>query len=610
MMNFKIYAMSVFAIIAFLGCSDSSNDNGEVEGGKPAATEVQFAAGAQLKVLIGEGAPTPEAVTGTITNADGLASYTAYYTHQGGTRMQIGDKIDLAGADIYNFTITSVPYPANAAVNETGVILLKVVSAHGDVENAQLPVLFSAYEDGDTEYDYEKLPDNLNITKAMAFPTADGYGKYATGGRGGKVLIVNSLADDGSTGTLRWAVNQSGKRIVVFQVGGTIKLTSSLTIKNGDLTIAGQTAPGDGICLTGNSLIVDASNVIIRYIRSRPASYSSTTGDVETDGLDAAWGRLKSNVIIDHCSFTWSTDEAASFYGMENFTMQYCIVGESLYTSSHTKGSHGYGGIWGGNPATFHHNLIISNDSRNPRFDGNRKGTSFTGRDLVDFINNVIFNWGSNNVYGGEGSDYNMVNNYYKPGPATKSSVRNRIMEIYDPNRAAEDGAINPEEGKYYFSGNYMVGNESMTADNLIGVVDNRSYGVEKLIATSPIAAYSIEMESAEAAYVNVLAHVGASLVYDAVDTRLIEFAKTGVATWGDTYGANTGIIDDAAHVGGLPALASGTVTDADTDGMADAWELLNGLDPNKNDANANTLNEYYTNIEMFANSFVDFRLK
>ncbi len=607
MKNLKKIGLFCFAIMALWACSDDP-DNNEDDNNTLAETKVSFNNGNPLAVIINDESPTHTSITGTFTNDDGLASYSVYYTNNSGTRSTILENENLGADTKYEFSI-NVPIPTDVEPGHTGSILIKVLPVKGSkVENATLEINYVEYSDPNNDYfTYSKIPEGLSFVETKAFPTADGHGKLTTGGRGGRVYVVTNLADSGD-GSLRYAIERSGARIVVFAVSGTITLTRNLTIKNGDLTIAGQTAPGDGICITGKSIVVDASNVIIRYIRSRPAAYNSTTGDVEADGIDAMWGRNRSNVILDHCSFTWSTDEAASFYGMKNFTMQYCIVGESLYASSHSKGTHGYGGIWGGTDASFHHNLIISNDSRNPRFDGNRKGTEYTGKDQMDFINNVIFNWGKNSIYGGEGSDYNIVNNYFKPGPATKSNVSSRIMEIYDPNRATQDGAPNAEVGKYYFAGNYMEGNADVTANNALGVIDNRSYGVEKLIANAPIANYSIEPETAEKAFETVLAHVGVSTSYDAVDSRLIEFAKTGSATWGDSYGANSGIIDDANSVQGLPELKSGTVTDSDGDGMPDTWETLNGLNPNdKNDGNQYTLNQFYTNIEMYINSITDF---
>ncbi|WP_370526877.1 hypothetical protein [Bacteroides sp. 51] len=413
----------------------------------------------------------------------------------------------------------------------------------------------------------------------LAFPTAEGYGKYTSGGRGGKVITVTNLNDSGE-GSLRHAIEQQGPRIVVFAVDGTIELQSKLVIESDSITIAGQTAPGDGICLKNFPFYIRANNVIIRYIRSR-------MGD-KFEAEDDAMGAIRvKNLIIDHCSLSWSTDECLSVYNSENVTVQWCMVTHSLSKSVHSKGAHGFGGIWGGCGATFHHNLMAHHSSRNPRF-------ASDGCNPIDFRNNVVYNWGFKSAYGGgRYGKVNFVANYYKPGPATSEEKRACFL---DP---AEDGT-----GGYYFFGNIMLGSESVTDDNWKGV----THKSERVRAEEPYPFVPIHQDTPEIAYERVLNYAGCSHRRDGYDKRVIEEVRIGTATGGETYGGgNKGIIDSQNAVGGWPELQSGIYPkDSDGDGMPDAWENEYGLNPNDPaDGNLYNLKEDYTNIEIYLNSLV-----
>ncbi|WP_257669151.1 pectate lyase family protein [Parapedobacter tibetensis] len=415
--------------------------------------------------------------------------------------------------------------------------------------------------------------------QVLAFPGAEGFGKYTTGGRGGRVIKVTNLHDSGA-GSLRKAIQAKGPRIVVFTVSGTIELESELRINNGDITIAGQSAPGDGICIRNYPVGVNADNVIVRFLRFR-------LGDTHAVEADALGGRNASNVMIDHCSISWATDECASFYRNRNFTMQWCLVAEPLNESVHTKGAHGYAGIWGGEGATFHHNLIANASSRTPRFSGSTT-TVNSEEELVDFRNNVIYNWGHNNVYGGERGRYNVVGNYYRPGNATPKSRRQRLL--------------NPSEplGAFYLQGNIIVGSPEITADNRLGVEpDDARFGV----INKEFTVEQINQDKAESAYVSVLKWVGSSLMRDAVDARIIREVEHGESLSGKK---RNGIIDSQDDVGGWPLLAGGEYPeDGDDDGIPDAWERKHGLDwLNANDGQRN-LDPLYDDIETYLNGLV-----
>ena len=417
-----------------------------------------------------------------------------------------------------------------------------------------------------------------------AFPGAEGYGAATTGGRGGKVIAVTNLNAAGP-GSLQAACDVQGSRIVVFKVAGTID--GNIRIRNDHITIAGQTAPGDGITIKGD-LGIGASDVVIRYIRVR----------ADGDG-DAVGGRYNKNIILDHVSASWSTDEVLSIYHCEYVTIQNCIISEAVGDGE----SHRFAAIWGSNYSTHHHNLIAHCDSRNPRW--------ASGCGNVDYRNNVLYNWGYNSCYGGEAhqrgdrrkppiefSHINMVANYYKPGPATQSKVKERIA-----NPSTRDGA--DDAGKWWVADNVVEGSPSVTADNWLGVSPS---GPEFRLA-KPWPAKAIAEQSAEEAYNTVLAAVGCSLPKrDSVDARIIEEVRNGISTYGN------GIITSPNDVGGWPELNSGTApTDSDDDGMPDEWEMRYGLDPK--DAPDNAMDkddDGYTNIEEYLNGtdpteFVDY---
>ena len=446
---------------------------------------------------------------------------------------------------------------------------------------------------------------SAEATLLAAFPGAQGHGKYTTGGRGGRVIYVTHLKDDNTAGSLRYALNQAGPRIILFKVSGTIQLTSELKINKGDVTLAGQTAPGDGITLRDYPVVINAGNVIIRYLRFR-------MGDAAQQEGDALGGRFQKNIIIDHCSMSWSTDECVSFYQNENFTLQWCLIAESLRNSVHGKGANGYGGIWGGRKASFHHNLLAHHDSRNPRL-GEMDGDPFALTDLVDLRNNVIYNWVGNSCYGGEGMNANIVNCTYKPGPGT--TKKERIISI-DKEMVSGLATYNIW-GKYYIDGNQMTASQRATDDNWgYGVSNqfNSSYGVvpaadkSAMRFSTPLDCGEVTTHTAEKAYEKVLEFTGASLVRDTVDKRILRDVTTGTATFmTGGNGSINGIIDTQNHVGGWPQLnALPAPADTDEDGMPDLWEENHGLDKNaSSDAQATTVDGRYPNIEVYINSLV-----
>lgn len=470
------------------------------------------------------------------------------------------------------------------------------------------------------------------MAQAPAFPGAEGHGRYVTGGRGGTVYHVTNLNDSG-TGSLREALGKSGKRTIVFDVSGTIKLRSDIKVSKGDVTVAGQTAPGDGITLANYTINMSANNVIIRFIRSRRGN----AVDIN-EGADAIWGRQRSNIILDHCSFSWSIDEVASFYDNRNFTMQWCTIAEALNNAGHGKGAHGYGGIWGGKGASFHHNLLIHLNNRVPRFNGARyawsgydtsKYPNTIQAERVDFRNCVMYNWGSGGCYGGPGGGYiNMVNNYYKAGPGTKNKTRVTQVSKSDSGNGG-DNPFPDYTSRYYINGNYVTAAGASAANyDWKGVVydsgiptvngercmnDNKNYygegaGYVKIKLDEPIDAGEVTTHNAEIAYLKVMQYAGASLSRDSHDERYMRETQNGTAEYMGSVTKTKGIIDSQNDVGGWPTLNSGTAPlDSDKDGMPNDWETANGLNPNSNDANKYTIDpyKYYTNLEVYINSLV-----
>ena len=483
-------------------------------------------------------------------------------------------------------------------------------------------------------------------TNAPAFPGAEGHGRYVTGGRGGKIVHVTNLNDSG-TGSLREAVKGSDKKIVVFDVGGVIALNSDLSI-GANTTILGQTAPYPGVTIRYYTVRPDANNVIMRFIRIRRGQEKDVN-----DGADAIWTRHYTGQIYDHCSFSWSIDEVASFYDNNNFTMQWCTLGESLNNAGHGKGAHGYGGIWGGKLASFHHNLIAHVNNRSPRFNGARYDwTGYTGNKLysqynwqnavqaehVDFRNCVVYNCG-NGCYGGPGGGYiNMVNNYYKTGPAATTS-RVTTVSIGNSTSADEYPIYWDMTSRYFIKGNQVNSDANydwtnVSYDGGVFTINGEKYCLDKnhyygegvtyvknsngddcvkIKLDEPTYTGEVTTHTAATAFNKVLSYAGASLDRDEVDERYMTEARNGTATYSGSKTGKKGRIDLVADVNGyteanFPTGSRPEGFDTDNDGIPDAWETANGLNPNNaSDGNTYTLDPkgFYTNIEVYANSLV-----
>ena len=462
--------------------------------------------------------------------------------------------------------------------------------------------------------------------KTPAFPGAEGFGRYVSGGRGGNVYHVTSLADDGTEGTLRWALGKSGAKTIVFDVSGTIHLQSSLNISIGNVTIAGQTAPGDGICVADYPVAIKANNVIVRYMRFRLGNKNVLLNGA--DGWDAFGGMDQENIIVDHCSVSWSIDECLSVLGNKNTTVQWCLVAQSLVNSGHSKGAHGYGGNWGGSGASFHHNLIAHHGSRTPRL-GPRPTTQLDER--MDMRNNVIYNFGGNGCYGGEGMTVNIVNNYYKPGPGTSTDKKGyRIAGIGIRTQSYVDTypAYAPALhlwGKYFVTGNYNTKYSSVNNDNwtygIINQIDasgcDGTFTAEtkdSIKLAEPMDFVATTTHSADDAYDRVLDYAGASLSRDSFDELMVSDARNGAASY-TGKGLSKGFVnsqddnrpaDAADDWSAWPTLNSTAAPiDTDGDGMPDEWEKSNGLDPSDPSDGKTIGTDGYSNLENYLNSLV-----
>lgn len=486
-----------------------------------------------------------------------------------------------------------------------------------------------------------------------AFPGAEGHGRYVTGGRGGEVRHVTNLNDNGP-GSLREAVKGDKAKTVVFDVGGVIALEEELKI-GANTTIAGQTAPSPGITLRYYTVRPAGDNIIIRFIRVRRGQERDVN-----DSADAIWARECTGMILDHCSFSWSIDEVASCYDMNNFTMQWCTIAESLNNAGHGKGAHGFGGIWGGKLASFHHNLLAHVTNRAPRFNGARydwagytenklyseyKWENAVQAENVDFRNCVMFNWGnSNGCYGGPGGgQINIVNNYYKGGPATPDSKANRVTQISVGDKG--NSTIEKLRGmtsRYYISGNttethggkithnrdwdgvdYDEG--TYTLDGEPYTADPNAYYDAPHVTVDGVSCVKIRMEEpcptgevtthdASTAFSKVLDYAGASLYRDDVDARYKREVTSGNPEYIGSVTEEEGLIDLVADVEGYTEANFGTSSrpvgfDSDGDGMPDDWEIANGLNPDDpGDGNDKKLDTkgWYTNLEVYLSNVVE----
>ncbi|MEA5404848.1 hypothetical protein VB776_18075 [Arcicella sp. DC2W] len=511
-----------------------------------------------------------------------------------------------------------------ADVQKQSDSLLNAARKQSDIAWQQaLPIIQKESREGKPYIPWAARPIDLPQANIPAFPGAEGGGAYSFGGRGGKVYVVTSLEDNGP-GSLREACEKGGARTIVFNVSGIIRLKTPLIIRAPYITIAGQTAPGDGICVAGESVWINTHDVIIRFMRFRRGETAVGRRD------DSIGGNPIGNIMIDHVSASWGLDENMSMYRhmyndstgkiedklpTVNITIQNSIFSEALDTWNHA-----FGSTLGGENCTFMRNLWADNAGRNP---------SIGWFGIFNFVNNVMFNWVHRSTDGGDyRAMYNIINNYYKPGPLTPkdSPIGYRILKP----EAGRSKLGYLTFGRAYVNGNIMEGNERVTKDNWDGGVQVENFpNADKYTVdmkwNEPLPMPKLTILPATQARDYVLANAGATLpIRDAVDTRVIEQVRTGKITYKedvklpetqfkhrrlpiDSY--KNGIITDINQVGGYPVYKGTPYKDSDSDGMPDAWELKNGLNPkDASDAAKDRNKDGYTNIEEYLNSVVSLK--
>ncbi len=530
----------------------------------------------------------------------------------------------LAAICFFSLVSVKAQYPdIPADVKKSSDSLIAAANAHSDsMWKIAWPIVQQEARNGKPYIDFASRPTDLPQSNLAAFPGAEGGGKFTFGGRGGRVIVVTNLNDDGP-GSFRWACEQGGARIIVFNVAGIIRIKSPLIIRAPYVTIEGQSAPGDGVCIAGETVWINTHDVIIRYMRFRRGETWVGRRD------DAIGGNPIGNIMIDHVSASWGLDENMSMYrhmyndstgkiedkfGTANITIQNSIFGEALDTYNHA-----FGSTLGGENCSFVRNLWANNAGRNPSVGWNG---------IFNFANNVVFNWVHRSVDGGDyRAQYNIINNYFKPGPATPkdNNVGHRILKP-ESGRSKLNHHV---YGRCYVNGNIMEGYPEVTKDNWNGGVQveelpNAGENTPYMKWNTPLPMPQFTIISAEAAKTFVLANAGATLPKrDAVDTRIVKQVTTGKIDFDpnvplpatqfkhrrmpiDSY--KVGIITDPVQVGGYPVYAGTPYKDSDNDGMPDAYEIKNGLNPKDASDAAKITKSGYSNIEVYLNSLVDIK--